>query len=78
MEGPSRRRLRALNPSNYEIFDEDFSETGEVLIWSRSPLPPHVGDRFNIETSGDLHDLAVGEIRTFAGGWTAICRAPRN
>jgi len=76
MEGSSRG-LRALRPSSYEIFDEDFGETGEVVIWSRSPLPPHLGDHFNIETLGALHDLTVGEIRTFTGGWTATCHAPR-
>ena len=75
MEGTSHS-LRALRPSNYEIFDEDFGETGEVMIWSRSLLPPHLGDHFNIETRGALHDLTVREIRTFTGGWTATCRTP--
>lgn len=77
MEGP-QRGLRALRVSAYEIFDEDFGETGEVVIWSRSSWPPRLGERFNIETRGALHDLAVGEIRTFTGGWTATCRAARN
>ena len=72
------RGFRALSAQGYEIFDEDFGETGEVQIWSRSPLAPHLGERFNIETRGALHDLAVGEIRTFSGGWTATCRAPGN
>jgi hypothetical protein len=76
-----RRRhggLRAFSASGYEIFDEDFGETGEVVIWSRSPLAPRLGDRFNIETRGALHDLAVDEVRTFSGGWTATCRAVIN
>ena len=42
--------LRPFSASGYEIFDEDFRETGEVVIWSRSPLTPCLGDRFNIET----------------------------
>lgn len=70
--------LKALSASNYEIFDEDFGETGEVVIWSRSPLAPLLGERFNIQTRGDLHDLAVGEIRTFTGGWTATCRSKHD
>jgi hypothetical protein len=69
-----RASLRPFSASGYEIFDEEFGETGEVVIWSRSPHAPHLGDRFNIETCAVLHDLAVGEIRTFAGGWTATCR----
>jgi hypothetical protein len=70
MTGP-REAFRA---SSYEIFDEDFAVTGEVVIWSRSPLPPSVGDHFDIETRGALRHLAVGEIRTFTGGWSATCR----
>jgi len=77
MEGATGS-LRALGASAYEIFDEDFAETGEVTIWSRSPLPPRVGERFNIETRGALHDMAVGEISTFTGGWAATCRTPRT
>ena len=74
MQGSSDS-LRSFNASGYEIFDEDFGQTGEVVIWSRSPLPPCLGERFNIETFGAHHELAVGEIRTFTGGWTATCRA---
>jgi len=77
MPGPPRS-LRALSASGYEIFDEDFGATGEVVIWSRSPLTPRLGERFNIETRGAPHDLAVGEIRTFSGGWTATCRRAVN
>jgi hypothetical protein len=74
----SHNRLRAFNVSDYEIFDDEFGATGEVVIWSRSPLVPELGERFNVETWGDVHELAVGEIRTFTGGWTATCRAAIN
>ena len=67
--------LRPFNPSGYEIFDDDFDETGEVVIWSRAPHTPRLGDRFNIDTHGALRDLAVDEIRTFRGGWSVTCRA---
>jgi hypothetical protein len=70
--------LRALSASGYEIFDEDFGETGEVVIWSRSPLTPCLGERFNIEIRGSIHELTVGEIRTFTGGWMATCRRTVN
>lgn len=71
----SREGLPPFSASGYEILDETFARTGEVVIWSRSPFRPHLGDRFNIESGGTLHDLAVDEIRTFPGGWTAFCRA---
>ena len=32
----SQGSLRPFSASGYEIFDEDFGETGEVVIWSRS------------------------------------------
>jgi hypothetical protein len=74
----SNRWLRPFNALGYEIFDEDFGQTGEVLIWSRSPITPRLGERFNIETRGALHELAVGEVRTFLGGWVVTCRTPVN
>jgi hypothetical protein len=58
----------------YEVFDEDFADTGRVVIWSRMSRAPQLGDRFNIESRGVVHDLAVDEIRTFAGGWSVTCR----
>lgn len=70
------RSRRPFSTSGYEIFDQDFAETGEVMIWSRTRLTPRVGDRFNIENQGVIYELAVGEVRIFAGGWTAMCRAP--
>jgi hypothetical protein len=77
MSGPGpdpRGGLRPFSISGYEILDDEFRVTGEVAIWSRSPLPPRVGELLNIETAGVLHELEVGEVRTFAGGWTATCR----
>ncbi len=71
----SQDGLRAFNASGYEILDQDFARTGEVVIWSKAPYAPRPGDRFNIETRGALHDLSVDMVRTFAGGWTASCRA---
>ena len=59
--------LRPFNPSGYEIFDDDFAETGEVVIWSRATLTPRLGDRFNIQTHGAVRDVAVDEVRTFRG-----------
>ncbi len=70
-----RGRLLPFTQSVYEICDEDFKVTGEVVIWSRSPLPPRVGELLNIETLGRLHELAVGEVSTFKGGWMATCWA---
>jgi hypothetical protein len=70
-----RDGLCAFSASGYEILDACFAETGEVVIWSKVPQTPRPGDRFNIETCGALHDLAVREVRSFAGGWTAICHA---
>lgn len=67
--------LRPFSASGYEIFDDEFIETGEVVIWARSSRAPRLGDRFNIYTAGALQDLAVGEVRSFAGGWTATCWA---
>jgi hypothetical protein len=70
-----RNGLCPFSASGYEILDADFAETGEVVIWSKVPLAPRPGDRFNIEACGAIHDLAVREVRAFPGGWTAICHA---
>jgi hypothetical protein len=67
-------RHPAFRPSSYEIFDEDYSETGEVVIWSRATLTPRLGDHFNIDTHGELRDVTVAEVRTFRGGWSITCR----
>jgi hypothetical protein len=68
-------RLRPFALSVYEICDEDFRTTGEVVIWSRSPLAPRIGELLNIESRGRLHEVAVGEVSTFKGGWMATCWA---
>jgi len=67
--------LSAFDAWGYEIFDQDFAQTGEVVIWSRSPLRPRIGELFNIEILCVLRELAVTQIHTFTGGWTATCRA---
>ena len=67
--------LQPFSQTGYEIFDDAFARTGEVVIWARRSRAPQVGDRFNVQAGGALHDLAVGEVRSFAGGWTATCRA---
>ncbi|THD56157.1 hypothetical protein [Phenylobacterium sp.] len=66
--------LNAFDAWGYEIFDQDYAETGEVVIWSRSPLIPRIGELFNVETLGELNELSVRQIQTFTGGWTATCR----
>ena len=66
--------LRAFSASGYEILDEAFAASGEVAIWSNGPHAPGIGERFLIDTHGCTHELAVREVRTFAGGWSAICR----
>ena len=71
----SRHGLRPFNTVGYEIFDDGFEDTGEIVIRSRSSLAPGLGERFNIETGGDLHELIVDELRTFIGGWSATYRA---
>jgi hypothetical protein len=68
--------LRPFSPTGFEILDEDFTRTGAVVIWGKAARPPRLGDRFNIETGGAVHELAVEEIRSFAGGgWSVTCRA---
>ena len=67
--------LRAFNPSGYEILDEDLATQGEVVIWSVSPLTPRLGDLFTIESEGAVHEVAVEELTTFRGGWSARCRS---
>lgn len=69
----SRSELRAFNTSGYEIFDDDFAAAGEVVIWSRVPQAPQLGDLYNFEIGGEVHELAVWMIRTFPGGWIATC-----
>lgn len=66
--------VRAFNRSGYEILDEDLPTRGEVVIWSIDPLTPRLGDLFTIESEGRVHEVAVEELTTFKGGWSAKCR----
>jgi len=66
--------IRPFNDSGYEILDEGLDRTGEVVIWSNQPLRPRVGDELLIESRGRPYDVAVAEVRTFKGGWSATCR----
>lgn len=67
--------LRLFGVSNYEVLDEDFAFTHAVMICGRAARAPRIGDRFNVESGGTLHDLAVEEVRSFRGGWSVICRS---
>ncbi|WP_374472669.1 hypothetical protein [Phenylobacterium sp.] len=66
--------LRSFNPSGYEILDEDLPTRGEVVIWSVNPVVPRLGDLFTVESEGAVHEVAVEELTTFKGGWSAKCR----
>jgi hypothetical protein len=70
----SRSLLPTFSAASYQIFDEDFSATGKLVIWSRSPCPPRVSEFFNVEFRGVLRELVVSEVRFLMGGWAAICR----
>ena len=59
----------------YEVVDERFTETGDVVISSADPLVPRLGDIFLIESAGAIHELAVYTLTTFRGGWSVTCRA---
>jgi hypothetical protein len=67
--------IQAFRESGYEIMDERFAETGDVMIWSRDPVVPRLGDRYLIATGGEVHELAVYTLTTFQGGWSVTCRA---
>ena len=67
--------IRAFVESDYEIIDDTFAETGNVVIWSVDPMVPKLGDRFDIESGGLVHELAVYTLTTFRGGWSVTCRA---
>jgi hypothetical protein len=67
--------IRPFVESRYEVLDERFTETGDVVIWSRDPLVPKLGDRFVIESAGAIHELGAYTLTTFQGGWSVTCRA---
>ena len=66
--------LRPFNTSGYEILDEDLPTRGEVIIWSKDPTVPRLGDELLIESRGRAYDVAIRELRTFKGGWSATCQ----
>ena len=66
--------IRPFNESGYEILDQDLATLGEVVIWSVDPLTPRLGDLFTVESEGRVHEIAVEELATFRGGWSAKCR----
>lgn len=59
----------------YAILDEDFAACGEVTISSTDRMIPRLGDRFTIESAGQLHDVGVFALTTFQGSWQVTCRA---
>jgi hypothetical protein len=67
--------IRPFVESRYEILDERFAETGDVVIWSADSLVPRLGDVLVIESGGAIHELAVYTLTTFQGGWSVSCRA---
>ena len=67
--------IRPFVENRYEILDERFAETGDVVIWSADSMVPRLGDRFVIESGGAIHELAVYTLTTFRGGWSVTCRA---
>lgn len=66
--------LRPFNESGYEILDDDFPTTGELVIWSVDPLAPRLGDLYTIQSHGALHEVQVDRVTRFNGGWSARCR----
>jgi hypothetical protein len=66
--------IRTFSDCGYEILDERLLETGELVIWSVDSLVPRLGDRFTIESGGEIHDVAVYAITIFRGGWSVTCR----
>jgi hypothetical protein len=67
--------IQSFRESGYDIVDERFDETGDVMIWSKDPVTPRLGDLYLIETAGEVHELAVYTLTTFRGGWSVTCRA---
>jgi hypothetical protein len=65
--------IRPFSDSGYEILDEEIAG-GRVVIWSVDPVTPRLGDSFLIESDGELYDVAVVELVTLRGGWSATCR----
>jgi hypothetical protein len=66
--------LRPFSDSGYEILDDELATRNEVAIWSVNPMTPRLGDLFLVESGGRMHDVAVIELTTFRGGWSATAR----
>jgi hypothetical protein len=66
--------LRPFSDSGYEILDDELATRKEVAIWSVNPVTPRLGDLFLVESGGRTHDVAVIELTTFRGGWSATAR----
>ena len=66
--------LRPFSESGYEVLDEELDTRREVAIWSVDPLAPRLGDVFTVESRGVVHEVAVVQLSTFRGGWSAVCR----
>ena len=66
--------LRPFSETGYEILDEELETRREVAIWSVDPLTPKLGDLFTVESHGVIHEVAVVQLTTFRGGWSATCR----
>ena len=66
--------LRPFSESGYEVLDEELDTRREVAIWSVDPLVPRLGDLFTVESRGVVHEIAVVQLSTFRGGWSAVCR----
>jgi hypothetical protein len=62
--------LKPFSESGYEVLDT----RREVAIWSVDPLAPRLGDVFTVESRGVVHEVAVVQLSTFKGGWSAVCR----
>ena len=70
--------LRSFNPSGYEILDQDLAHRRELTIWSVHPLKPELGELYTVESGGRVHEVAVSELVTFRGGWSALCRVTED
>ena len=66
--------LRPFSESGYEVLDEELDTRREVAIWSMDPLAPRLGDVFTVESRGVVHEVAVVQLSTCKGGWSAVCR----
>ena len=66
--------LRPFSESGYEVLDEELDTRREVAIWSVDPLVPRLGDVFTVESRGVVHEVAVVQLSSFKGGWSAVCR----